>query len=359
MECKEIRELLSPYLDGILEWQEREKIEDHLKLCPKCQEELNALKKTVDLLSSLEEVEPPPHLLERVKEKIQTESPLKRFLEVLTIPRWKIPVEAMGLAAVFLLIIIIGPKVYFKSIRPSETVFEPRIAFEMEDSLKMKRGPELPRVTLRRREGEKDETRMIIKEEEKKTEVEAAKEEEIPKPVEDYDYTSTVQREEILLAKGFTGEKEALREPPSTLSTKSLEILFLKEDGCQMATSVKLVYDPIKYRSLSLELEERKDEIRDSIREIFFRRTGSGLKSELLPPESLKEKREILSGIREQGITLKKFLKTDEEKAESFSQVRDEEVKEGPKIMEEELKRQINLILKEGEIEGVCLEIAE
>lgn len=43
MKCKDVNELLVPYLDGELSKEEREVVELHLSTCPGCREELEAL----------------------------------------------------------------------------------------------------------------------------------------------------------------------------------------------------------------------------------------------------------------------------------------------------------------------------
>lgn len=53
MNCKEVKDILSPYLDGALDLQEMSSAEKHLEKCPCCRRELDRLKKTLTIIQSL------------------------------------------------------------------------------------------------------------------------------------------------------------------------------------------------------------------------------------------------------------------------------------------------------------------
>jgi hypothetical protein len=57
MKCNQYRELLSPYLDGVLPADQQRSLENHLQQCSSCQEELEALRRTVSLLQTWSEAE--------------------------------------------------------------------------------------------------------------------------------------------------------------------------------------------------------------------------------------------------------------------------------------------------------------
>lgn len=59
MQCKEIQEMLSAYIDRALEEQEMLAVENHINACSICYQELAALQETVKLLQALGEVAPP------------------------------------------------------------------------------------------------------------------------------------------------------------------------------------------------------------------------------------------------------------------------------------------------------------
>lgn len=114
MECKRIKELLSPYLDKELTGKETALVEEHLRRCSRCPGELERLKRTVHLVSSLEEVEPPKDFLSEIHRKMRVESRLKRFLNKVFFPLpIKLPLEA--LAAVLIAAVIISLNRYYPS----------------------------------------------------------------------------------------------------------------------------------------------------------------------------------------------------------------------------------------------------
>lgn len=107
MECKRIQELLSPYLDKNLTEKEIALVEEHLRACPRCPQELERLKRTVHLVSSLEEVEPPESFLSEIHRKLKAKSRRRRFFDKLFFPLpVKLPLEA--LAAVLIAVVIVS-----------------------------------------------------------------------------------------------------------------------------------------------------------------------------------------------------------------------------------------------------------
>lgn len=119
MDCKAVEEKLSAYLDGQLKAEELQLIAAHLEACPACRAELSSLEETVGLIRSLEPVNPPPELKERIMGRVQavtsalgsgTPAPGARafFLEVLRrLGRW--PAGGLAaVAAVLLLAVIVG-----------------------------------------------------------------------------------------------------------------------------------------------------------------------------------------------------------------------------------------------------------
>ncbi len=75
MECKTIQESLSAYIDGALPPKEKDLVEEHLRLCRVCSETLGDLKKTVEQVRQIEEVEPPPWLAQKVMARVRSEVP--------------------------------------------------------------------------------------------------------------------------------------------------------------------------------------------------------------------------------------------------------------------------------------------
>lgn len=73
MDCHEVSDLLSVYIDGELEPAESRAITNHLSVCARCRKELFELQQTIDLLHALPDLAPPPDLCLRVMNRIKAE----------------------------------------------------------------------------------------------------------------------------------------------------------------------------------------------------------------------------------------------------------------------------------------------
>ena len=115
MECQQIQERLSAYLEGSLPPAEKALIEQHLKPCQRCQEALADLRKTIEVVQGLPEVEPPAWLTQRVMARVRSEAaPRKTIWERLFYPiPVKLPLEAAGVIAIAVVTIYV-----FKGIQP-------------------------------------------------------------------------------------------------------------------------------------------------------------------------------------------------------------------------------------------------
>ena len=105
MQCEDIQEQLSAYLEDALEAGARRVIEDHLRECAGCRTELTLLRRTVATLRSLEELEAPPRLAAAVDRRLPTRgsSPWERLASWLFIPlHVKVPLQAVALLLVSL-----------------------------------------------------------------------------------------------------------------------------------------------------------------------------------------------------------------------------------------------------------------
>ena len=74
MDCNNLEDKLSAYLDNELSFQERAEIEMHVKGCEKCSLALKELQNTVAHVKGIEEVEPPAWLEQKIMAKIREES---------------------------------------------------------------------------------------------------------------------------------------------------------------------------------------------------------------------------------------------------------------------------------------------
>jgi hypothetical protein len=106
MKCAEIKELLSEYMDGILDAQKKALVEEHLTACKVCSEEFGSLKAYVKELRSLKRVEAPEDFLQKVHERLEEYSAFEKVIRKLFIPvRIKVPLEMAGVAATVVLAI--------------------------------------------------------------------------------------------------------------------------------------------------------------------------------------------------------------------------------------------------------------
>lgn len=70
MNCNEVRELLSLYIDDELDENEKLLVEEHLKTCEECQKELEEYKKIIQALQEIPDEEPPLGYCKRLHEKL-------------------------------------------------------------------------------------------------------------------------------------------------------------------------------------------------------------------------------------------------------------------------------------------------
>jgi anti-sigma factor RsiW len=66
MDCKELVETITAYLDGALPDADRSRFETHLAGCPYCTEYLDQMRKTIARLGTLDETTLSPGTRERV-----------------------------------------------------------------------------------------------------------------------------------------------------------------------------------------------------------------------------------------------------------------------------------------------------
>ena len=108
MECAEVLELLSQYADGVCDPETASRVEAHLAGCGECASAIESLRACMQTLSSLSRVPAPPDFLDRVHERIEEPSILRRLVEKLFFPvRIKLPLELVGVTAAAVLVLLI------------------------------------------------------------------------------------------------------------------------------------------------------------------------------------------------------------------------------------------------------------
>jgi len=139
MNCEEIKNLLSEYLDRELNQGACELVEEHLDNCPVCREELQVLKECLKSLGSLKKVEPPSDFLSQVHARLEGQASFKAAFKKIIFPlHIKIPLEAAGLAAAaVLLFYILNLSPEKQSIQSVPLTASMRTREEIEKSLKI------------------------------------------------------------------------------------------------------------------------------------------------------------------------------------------------------------------------------
>lgn len=86
MRCKEVRRLLSSYIDGEISIEKKQEIEEHLSYCFDCKRELILLEKIIKEIHTIPEISPSEDFSEKVwrkyilKENTTSSINVKRFL---------------------------------------------------------------------------------------------------------------------------------------------------------------------------------------------------------------------------------------------------------------------------------------
>lgn len=109
MRCKRAKRYLSCYLSNELSSSRKKRIAAHLEECPACREELAGLRRTSDLVRSLDRVGPPPDLLTPLMEELARG---RRF----SLPR--LPMRSLVPATLLLLFLFFVGISYLKSPSP-------------------------------------------------------------------------------------------------------------------------------------------------------------------------------------------------------------------------------------------------
>lgn len=71
MQCRDICEMLSPYIDGMLESSQAVQVEEHLAACAACRLEYDDLRAAVEFVRELPEVELPREFHDELRQKLQ------------------------------------------------------------------------------------------------------------------------------------------------------------------------------------------------------------------------------------------------------------------------------------------------
>lgn len=105
MECVRVRELLSEYIDGVLDTRARAEIEKHIAVCEGCKKDLASMSALVEELGALKPVKAPPDFLEEIHGRLRPRFQFGRMARKLFVPfRIKIPLELAAAATMAVLV---------------------------------------------------------------------------------------------------------------------------------------------------------------------------------------------------------------------------------------------------------------
>jgi hypothetical protein len=131
IECKQIQEMLSALLEGVLSLDEARLVLQHLTTCQQCSAALEDLKKAAQLVQGLDDVEPPPWFTQKVMSRVREEAERKKrgLIARLFYPlHVKVPIQALA----SVLIVVLALYVY-RSVEPEMEVVRPPSAVAPRD----------------------------------------------------------------------------------------------------------------------------------------------------------------------------------------------------------------------------------
>jgi anti-sigma factor RsiW len=121
MEHNDIRHRLSEYIDNSVTAEEKAAIEAHLKTCTQCREALSELRKTIEHIKTVEDIDPPAWMTQKIMATVRAEVGEKKSLfQRLFYPlAVKIPIQAIAV----LFLAVTGFYIY-QNIQPAERTSE-------------------------------------------------------------------------------------------------------------------------------------------------------------------------------------------------------------------------------------------
>lgn len=72
IDCPQVRDLSSNFLEGALPPSSQTKIRAHLRVCPSCIAFIKSLASTIAMLGKLPKSQPPPSLKRKIRERVQS-----------------------------------------------------------------------------------------------------------------------------------------------------------------------------------------------------------------------------------------------------------------------------------------------
>jgi len=130
MDCSDVRKILPEHIEGNSSPRQQALIEEHLHSCEQCRLYAVDLKKTIETLQGLDEIEPPAWLTAKVMKKVREGAlPRNRWIERLFFPlHIKLPLEAFTTVLITVAAIFIfkhmGPELQKMEVQPQAPVMK-------------------------------------------------------------------------------------------------------------------------------------------------------------------------------------------------------------------------------------------
>ena len=223
-ECNKFREQLSASVDGELGADKRRQLDEHLKECGQCREALDDLRKAVGHLQSLEPVDTPPWLTQKIMARIKAEAVAtegKGFFKNIFQPLYiKVPIGAIAT-------LLLGVTTYFlfQSIIPDMKVEHPKQSLEkLSEEAPTRQQPQA--IAIPQKKAEVREHVVADKDEGKAVQPETAQ-----KKAEDHMSGAPVPAAESKLSKAVPAASRERSYPETENATKAKKERFAQESG--------------------------------------------------------------------------------------------------------------------------------
>jgi anti-sigma factor RsiW len=141
MNHHDLREKLSAYMDGEVSPEERSAISEHLEICKECRDAIEDLRKTVAHVKTLEKVEPPAWMTQKIMAQVRSKAESRKSIwQSLFFPlHIKLPLEAV--TALFC--VVIGYYVY-QSVQPAVKFAGAPVQYEQSPVARKQAAPSPP-----------------------------------------------------------------------------------------------------------------------------------------------------------------------------------------------------------------------
>jgi|YelNatPaOPRAMG01_1025707.scaffolds.fasta_scaffold00582_6 predicted anti-sigma-YlaC factor YlaD len=113
MKCKDIKKLISLYIDGEISLEKKKELEMHIKNCISCKKELEDMEKLIQEIHKIPKIDSSPNFSERLWYRYQMETEEKSNY------KRKICI-VLGIALTFLFLFLLSQKIWINKSEPDK-----------------------------------------------------------------------------------------------------------------------------------------------------------------------------------------------------------------------------------------------